>query len=240
MRAARLLALLDLLRRQRRSISGPAIAQALHISLRTVYRDIATLRGQGADIPGDPGVGYELRPGFLLPPLMFGPDELEALVLGMRWVGAQADPELAQAAANALARITGALPTSLRLAVDTSGLFAPRSARCAAAAEPWLGALRRAIRDERALRMQYVDQAGLATERVVWPFAIAFFDPATRLFAAWCELRGDFRHFRASRVQALQDAGHAYPTRRHLLIRRWRALQVERASQLDPPHGADH
>ncbi|HZF79426.1 MAG TPA: HTH domain-containing protein, partial [Rubrivivax sp.] len=94
-RAARLLALLDLLRRQRRALGGPAIAQTLGISLRTVYRDMATLRSQGADISGDPGVGFKLRPGYLLPPLAFSEDELEALVLGMRWVRTQADPGLA-------------------------------------------------------------------------------------------------------------------------------------------------
>jgi predicted DNA-binding transcriptional regulator YafY len=221
-RAARLLSLLDLLRRQRRALGGPAIALALGVSLRTVYRDIVTLRAQGADIAGDPGVGYELRPGYLLPSLMFGVDELEALVLGMRWVGAQADPELAQAADSALARITGTLPPALRLAVDTSGLFAPRAAD-RGVPEPWLPALRRAIRDERVVRLQYVDVAGLPTERIVWPFAMAFFDPGARTFAAWCELREDFRHFRADRVQTLEDAGRRYPTRRHVLIKRWRA-----------------
>lgn len=220
-RAARLLALLDILRRQRGAIAGPAIAQALGVSLRTIYRDIDTLRLQGADIAGDPGVGYAMRPGYLLPALSFGTDELEALVLGMRWVSQQADPELANAADTALARIAGSLPTPTRLSIDTSGLFAPRTAR-RTLPEPWLGTLRRAIRDERVVHMQYVDQKGELTERVVWPFAMAFFDPDARVFAAWCELRGAFRHFRADRVRALEDAGRAYPTRRHLLIQRWR------------------
>ncbi|HLL12378.1 MAG TPA: YafY family protein [Rubrivivax sp.] len=221
-RAARLLALLDLLRRQRRALAGPAIAQTLGISLRTLYRDMATLRGQGADIAGDPGVGFQLRPGYLLPPLAFSEDELEALVLGMRWVRTQADPGLAQAAAGALGRITGTLPAPLRLAVDTSGLFAPRSTP-RLAPEPWLGALRLAIRNERALRLHYADQQGQLSERVVWPFAMAFFDPDIRTFAAWCELRADFRHFRADRVRGLEDTGRRYPAHRHVLIERWRA-----------------
>lgn len=236
-RASRLLNLLDLLRRQRRAIGGPALAQALAVSLRTVYRDIATLRSQGAEIAGDPGIGYELRPGYLLPPLMFGPDELEALVLGMRWVGAQADPELARAATAALARITATLPAPTRLAVDTSGLFAPRGTP-RTAPEPWLGALRRAIRDERVLRLRYVDGAGLDTERRVWPFAMAFFDPDTRLFVAWCELRGDFRHFRADRVRDIEDAGCHYPARRHVLIQRWRA-QNPHYAHAEPCSGLD-
>lgn len=240
-RAARLLELLDLLRRQRGAIGGPAIAQALGVSLRTIYRDIDTLRLQGADIAGDPGVGYAMRPGYLLPALSFGTDELEALVLGMRWVATQADPELAEAANTALARIAGSLPAPVRLSIDTSGLFAPRASR-STVPEPWLGALRRAIRDERVIRMTYVDRTGQLTERFVWPFAMAFFDPDVRLFAAWCELRGDFRSFRASRVRTLEDAGRAYPTRRHLLISRWRPLMEAQRRAMSEPHGTakDH
>lgn len=221
-RAHRLLRLLDLLHGRRRPVSGAALAGDLAVSLRTVYRDIATLREQGADIAGDPGVGYQMRPGFLLPPLMFSQDELEALVLGARWVQGLADRELARAADGALTRITATLPAALRLAVDTSGLFVPRGRRDSGSAEPWLPTLRHAIRDEEALLMDYVDADGRSTRRTVWPFAMAFFDPGARLIAAWCELRQDFRHFRAERVAGLERAGRRYPVRRHVLIRRWR------------------
>lgn len=220
-RAARLLHLLDHLRRARRPLLAADLAAAFGVSTRTLYRDIASLRAQGVDIQGDPGIGYSMRPGFLLPPLMFGEDELEALVLGARWVQAQADAELAQAAGSALARIGATLPEPLRIAIDTSGLFVPvwHENRLP---EPWLPLLRRAIRDERKLRMRYVDASGESTLRVVWPFAMAFHDPVTRMFAAWCKLRGDFRHFRADRVHTLEDGGDRYPQRRHQLIRRWR------------------
>jgi biotin operon repressor len=124
-RSARLLQLLDTLRRARQPQTGPELAQALGVSLRTLYRDIATLRTQGADILGDPGIGFEMRPGFLLPPLMFNADELEALLLGARWASLQADPQLAQAATAAMDRIRSALPLELRIAVDTSGLLVP-------------------------------------------------------------------------------------------------------------------
>ncbi len=220
-RAARLLHLLDRLRRARRPVSAAELAEALSVSPRTLYRDIASLRAQGADIQGDPGVGYRMRPGFLLPPLMFDEDELEALVLGARWVQAQADAGLAAAAGSALSRISATLPEPLRIAIDTSGLFVPTWQENRTP-EPWLPVLRHAIRHERKLRMDYVDAAGGATSRTVWPFAMAFYDPLTRMFAAWCELRGDFRHFRADRVRALEDTGEGYPERRHALIRRWR------------------
>lgn len=218
-RPARLLQLLDLLRRARRPVSGPALAQALGVSLRTLYRDIATLRGQGAVIEGDPGVGYEMRPGFVLPPLMFTPDELEALLLGARWASRQADPELANAAAAAVDRIRSVLPLDLRIAIDTSGLMVPAFDR-EPEPEPWQAALRIAIRREHKVRLHYTDEQGRASERVIWPFALGFFEHA-RVVAAWCELRQDFRHFRADRVRAVEDTQQRYPEPRHALIERW-------------------
>ncbi len=230
-RAARLLQLLEHLRTYRHPVAGAQLAQAQGVSLRTLYRDIATLREQGAQIEGDPGVGYVLRPGFTLPPLMFSADELEALVLGARWVASHAaDPELARAARDAVQRIGAVLPPELRLAVETSGLFVPARAHAPSPA-PWLPVLRRAIRDEHALLLHYRDEGGAVTQRRIWPFAMAFFDHA-RLIAAWCELRQDFRHFRADRVVDLADSGTRYPERRHALIRRWRA-QMRHFSRTD-------
>jgi len=219
-RTARLLHLLEHLRAQRQPLPGPQLAAQAGISLRTLYRDVATLREQGARIEGDPGVGYVLRPGFTLPPLMFSEEELEALVLGARWVASQsADPALAQAAQGVMNRIGATLPEPLRTAVETSGLFVPPRSEPAPAA-PWLPALRQAMRAEHVVWLDYLDEAGQTTRRRVWPFAMAFFEQV-RLMAAWCELRQDFRHFRADRVLALIDTGERYPERRHLLIRRW-------------------
>ncbi|MEN4904083.1 YafY family protein [Luteimonas sp. TWI1437] len=233
-RATRLLRLLDDLRRRLLPVPGRELADALGISLRTLYRDIEALRGQGAEIHGDPGVGYQLRPGFLLPAMMFSDEELEALVLGARWVGSHADPELADAATRALDRLVGVLPEALRLQVETSGLFAPHWAP--SQPESWLPILRRAIRGERALRMHYADVAGRGSVRTIWPFAMAFLSE-TRLLAAWCEARGDFRHFRADRVVSLEDTGVRYAVRRHELLRRWHAQR--RAVQHTAPAGGD-
>ena len=224
-RATRLLQLLDDLRRRRQPVTGARLAEHLGVSLRTLYRDIDALRAQGADIDGDPGVGYRLRAGFMLPPMMFSPEELEAVVLGTRWVASHADPELAEAAGRALDRVVGVLPEALRLQVETSGLFAPDWTP--GPREPWLPVLRRAIREGNAVRMRYVDAQGRPSERVVWPFAMAFL-AEMRLLAAWCEMRGDFRHFRADRVQALEDTGQRYPEQRHQLLRRW---QTQRLAQ---------
>src|SRR5437016_12050795 len=122
-RAQRLLDLIQALRGYRRPVSGAVLAEALGISLRTLYRDIDTLKAQGAHIDGEPGVGYVLRPGFMLPPLMFSQDELEALVLGSLWVSERADAALKAAAQNAIAKIAAVLPPDLRHAVDASALL---------------------------------------------------------------------------------------------------------------------
>jgi predicted DNA-binding transcriptional regulator YafY len=151
--------------------------------------------------------------------MMFSEEELEAMVLGTRWVAGHADPELAAAARAAMGRILGILPDSLRLQVETAGLFAPDW--CPTAPEPWLPTLRRAIRDQRALHLAYADAGNRLSQRTIWPFAMAFLDDR-RLLAAWCELRGEFRHFRADRVLGLEDAGRCYPQTRHALLKRWR------------------
>lgn len=224
-RATRLLRLVDELRRRRAPVRGELLAEKLGVSLRTLYRDIDALRAQGADIAGEAGVGYQLRRGFLLPPMMFNADELEAIVLGTRWVAAHADPDLATAAGRALDRIVSVLPDELRLEVETSGLFAPDWSPVEP--EPWLPLLRHAIRDGRVLRMHYRDGEGQASERLIWPFAMAFLADR-RLLAAWCEARADFRHFRADRVLALEDTGRHYPEGRHRLLHRWQREHLHR------------
>jgi len=222
-RAQRLLDLIQLLRRHRRPVSGAALAGELGISLRTLYRDIAALQAQGANIDGAAGLGYLLRPGFLLPPLMFSEEEIEALVLGMRWVAERGDAGLGEAARNALAKVESVLPNELRLVVDsTTLLIGPGEHVAGGDAE--LAAIRQAIRDERKLDIHYRDRDASATRRTIWPFALAFFDRA-RVVVAWCELRQAFRHFRTDRISALTSSKARYPRRRHALLKEWRALE---------------
>jgi predicted DNA-binding transcriptional regulator YafY len=219
-RTERLFTLMDALRRHRRPVTAADLAAELKVSVRTVYRDVRTLAGLGAPIDGEAGLGYLLRPGFFLPPLMFGEAELEALVLGMRFVERQGDEDLAAAARNALAKIAAAAPADLRDTIAVTGLYAPA---------PWmpppdrhlLPGLREAIRGERKLELGYVDEKGAATERVIWPIALAFYQDR-RTVAAWCELRHDFRHFRTDRIARLEPTGERYPRRRALLIAEWR------------------
>src|ERR1700761_3388996 len=122
-RAERLLDLIQLLRRHRMPVAGAVLAGELAISVRTLYRDIETLKAQGAHIAGEPGVGYVLRPGFMLPPLMFSEEEIEAIVLGSRWVADRADAALSAAARNALAKTAAVLPQDLKTSLDASSLL---------------------------------------------------------------------------------------------------------------------
>lgn len=222
-RSERLFDLLHALRQHRRPVSGKVLAGETGVSLRTLYRDIASLQALGAPIEGEPGVGYVLKPGFLLPPLMFTPEEIEALVLGARWVGKRADARLSGAARSALARIGAVLPDALRETVETAPLLVgPGPAFPADAVDPAL--LRTAIRTERRLALHYRDGAGTASERVVWPFALAFFDEA-RILLGWCELRQGFRHFRTDRIAAATLLDGRYPKRRQALLREWRRAE---------------
>jgi predicted DNA-binding transcriptional regulator YafY len=213
------------LRRHRRPVSGQALAAEIGISIRTLYRDIAALRAQGADIEGEAGVGYILRPGYMLPPLMFSRAEIEALVLGGRWVAKLADSPLTAAADDALAKITAVLPADLRNDLETTMLFVgPRSIGDSEAVD--LEAVRQAIRAERKLRITYVDGKGVRTERTIWPFALGYFEQM-RVLVGWCESRNDFRHFRTDRILAMSEMKERYPRRSGALLREWRQTQLE-------------
>ena len=220
-RAARLLSLLQLLRRHRTPVSGAALAGELEISLRTLYRDIATLQGQGADITGEAGIGYCLRPGFTLPPLMLDRNELEALTLGMAWVADRGDGQMQAAAREVLAKMAAVIPDDLRQDLDcTTMLVGPGS--WASHDDEVYVQLRTAIRSELKLRIAYRDQHGMDSQRTVWPCAIALFDHA-RVVVAWCELRMSFRHFRVDRITGLASTTSRYPRRRQELLHDWRA-----------------
>ena len=219
-RAERLLELIQVLRRHRHPVSGAVLAGATGVSLRTLYRDIDTLKAQGAHIDGEAGMGYVLRPGFMLPPLMFSEEEIEALVLGSRWVHQRADRVLAEAAANVLAKVGAVLPDDLRETLDDSGLLIAGGDPIAAG-DAELPKIRQAIRRERKLGLAYRDKDGVASRRTIWPFAVGFFEKS-RVVVAWCELRQDYRHFRTDRIDKLIITDTRYPRRRQAMLKEWR------------------
>jgi predicted DNA-binding transcriptional regulator YafY len=220
-RAGRLFQLMDALRGHRRPVTAAALAEKLGVSERTIYRDIHALAQLGAPVDGEAGIGYVLRSGVFLPPLMFDPDELEALVLGARWVRHQGDAALADAAARALAKIATATPRDLRDHMAETSLWVPMGPS-KPAADPFVQPAREAIRRQCKLRIDYRDESGKSSERTVWPFALAFFQDR-RILAAWCELRDANRHFRVDRIARAEATEDRYPRPRHELIKAWRA-----------------
>jgi len=215
-RAARLLQLVQTLRRHRAPVVAQALAEELDVSVRSIYRDIGTLRGQGATIVGEAGVGYQLRPGFLLPPLMFSDDELEAIVLGLRLAELHGDEGIQEAADDVIAKLRAVLPPDLRAMVDDSGLLAgPPLSRPPETVDA------SAIRASRKARIIYRDGENRATERVVWPLALSFFE-RSRMVVAWCELRSDYRCFRVDRMQSWQQLAERIDRPRMTMLAEWR------------------
>jgi predicted DNA-binding transcriptional regulator YafY len=198
-RADRLFEIIQHMRR-RPTVRARELSEALEVSERTIYRDIQDLMASGVPIEGEAGVGYVLKAGFDLPPLMFKEQEIEALVLGARMVESWGDSELALAATDAIAKIEAVIPDRLREYMATTALLAPASFDM----EPIkcdLADLRRAIRSHLKVHFRYTDVLRQKSERTVRPLSLAFFGPVW-ILAAWCELRGDFRTFRLDRMES--------------------------------------
>jgi len=205
-------------------VSGRQLSDELEISLRTLYRDMAELSAQRVPITGEAGMGYVLDEGYDMPPLMLTADELEAAVLGAAMVAAQADPSLARAARDLVAKLSAAIPDELRPVVmdgSTRSITTPPLAD-----QSFDGTIiRNAIRERFKLRLAYLDGAGVATERVIWPLLIAYLN-SVRYIVAWCEKRNDYRHFKIDRVQSLDVLDGKYPGRRDVLIKGWEKAVV--------------
>jgi predicted DNA-binding transcriptional regulator YafY len=219
-RSHRLFDIMQILRRHRRPVTGKEIGWELGVSLRTVYRDIATLQSMGAEIDGEAGVGFVLRPGFLLPPLMFSEEEIQALAIGADWVGKQTDLALARAAQNAIGKIAAVLPPDLRVLIHDDSLQILGKAPADPAFD--LATVRLAMRQQSKIQIAYRDVHLSFSDRTIWPISVGFVD-RNRYLAGWCELRAAFRMFRADRIESLAVLADRYPGRRHDLVRQWRA-----------------
>ncbi|MGO4738575.1 helix-turn-helix transcriptional regulator [Bosea sp. 2KB_26] len=227
-RAERLLDLIQGLRRRRRPVTADTLAAELDVSVRTIYRDIGALMRQGVPVRGEAGIGYVLDAGFDLPPLMLSPDEIEAVLVGMRWLGERADPVLARAAEDVVSKVAAVLPPHLRPILLDGALFAP-AYRCDQPVDQIDAAgIRAAIRQGRKLAIRYRDEAGQETDRMIWPIGMTFYE-RVRIVIAWCELRQAFRHFRTDRITDLILREERYPARRADLFRRWEKEEEEAA-----------
>jgi len=238
-RADRLFQIIQILRRSARPVTAGDIARELEVSVRTVYRDVADLIAQRVPVQGEAGFGYILDDAFDMPPLMLTPDEIEAAVLGAQWVAGRGDPVLANAARDLIAKITSVVPERLRPFIADPAIAA-RPTRAPAAPDGIdLARTREWIREGRKIRIDYRDERGDHSLRVIWPVILGFFDEK-RMLAAWCELRQDFRHFRADRVAAADFLDERYEGRPAALRQRWKRHLAEKhaaqsASGAHPP-----
>ncbi len=229
-RADRLFQIIQILRRSRRAVTAVEIARELEVSPRTVYRDVADLIGQRVPVRGEAGFGYILDDAFDMPPLMLTPDEIEAAVLGAQWVAGRGDPVLANAARDLIAKITSVVPDRLRMLIDDPSIGTRPAIRHTpdgidmAQARVW-------IREARKIRLDYRDERGSTSQRVIWPVIIGFFDE-TRMLAAWCELRQDFRHFRTDRIVDAAFLEERHGVRPGILRQRWKRDMAEKHAAL--------
>jgi predicted DNA-binding transcriptional regulator YafY len=195
----RLLEIVQYLRRHKLARASD-LAEAFGVTDRTIYRDIRDLIASGVPIEGEAGVGYVMRSGYDLPPLMFSEAEIEALVLGARIIESWADKELAAAAANVIAKVEAVIPERLRRYMENTALLAPEHHYMQPLVVD-LAELRAAIRNRRKIHFHYRDGVGDESERIVRPLSLAYFGPVWML-AAWCEARNDFRTFRIDRMSS--------------------------------------
>jgi predicted DNA-binding transcriptional regulator YafY len=197
-RADRLFTIVQLLRGGRH-VTARALAQRLEVSERTIYRDVDELTLCGVPIEGEPGRGYRLPKTFEIPPLMFERHEIEALVVGARFVEAWCGPGLAASARSALARIRGVVPAGLLSQVDDARVYTLRFGQNLAMAN--FEVVHQAIGQQRRLVIDYAGEDGAPTlDRTVRPLGLYFWGKVWTL-AAWCELRDDFRNFRVDRIR---------------------------------------
>lgn len=216
-RPDRLFRLLDALRRLPQPVKAARLAEETEVSLRTLYRDIETLRAGGALIDGAAGLGYRLTEDPALPPQMFDRLEIEALVLGLAEVRLVGDAALGLAADRALAKITASLPERVQRQAAHAVQMAYRYQR-RAEAPAHLAQVRSACWDEVALEIGYEDTAGTVTRRRVWPLAIVVLD-RTLMLLAFCQLRQDYRRFHLHRISGVVVLAESFRPRRVAMLR---------------------
>jgi predicted DNA-binding transcriptional regulator YafY len=220
-RTDRLFDIIQTLRVANGPMTAATLAEHLEVNIRTVYRDIATLQGQRVPIEGAAGIGYVLRRGFDLPPLMFTADEIDAISVGARLVRRLRDPGLQDAADSVLAKIATVLPDALRPGVVSAPFYVSDGAASAPTGID-LSDVRFAIRETRKLRITYTDAMGKRSNRTIWPIAMAYYVDVT-LIGAWCELRCDYRHFRVERIVTSTVLDTTFSTDGGRLMQGWLA-----------------
>ncbi len=210
-RADRLFQIVQYLRGGR-LLTARALADRLEVSDRTIYRDIADLVGSGVPIEGEAGIGYLMRSGYDLPPLMFNRAEIAALVAGARMIRSFGGADMALAAEEALTKIEAVLPEALRASAAGVAIDAHDAGALSDKDRAMVDRLDRATADHLKVTLVYRDAEGRPSERTVRPLGLWFWGKVWTLIA-WCELRDDFRMFRIDRIAAATESAPFRPER---------------------------
>ena len=228
-RSDRLFDIIQHLRTVSRPTTAATLAAELEVTPRTIYRDIATLQARRVPIEGAAGVGYVLRKGFDLPPLMFTVEEIEAIAVGARMVRRLRDPKLQEAADSVFSKVTVVLPEALRAQLVSAPIYVSEGSNASPGVD--MSELRGAIRDSRKVHIAYADEGGRRSHRTIWPIAMAYYVDVT-LIGAWCELRADYRNFRVERIASSTVLAEHFTQDNGRLFAEWSALPKDRP---DPP-----
>lgn len=215
-RNTRFFEIIQILRGATKPVFARELAEMLEVSVRTIYRDIATLQSMQTPIYGEAGVGYVMRKGYDLPPINFDTEEAEAISVGLELIARTGDAGLWRAAGRAARKLNEAAPGTRRLVASSWGMEAPKHAD--------LGLIRRAIRDEQKLALGYCDVNGVATRRVIRPLALIYYVDAA-IVVGWCELRHDFRHFRLDRTESCTGLDDQFTGKSAGLMAEWETTQ---------------
>lgn len=218
-RTDRLFKIIQILRSTKKVMTAQQLADELETSTRTIYRDIEELLAQHVPIRGEAGVGYLLQAGYDMPPLMLTPDEIEAAVLGAQWVAARGDSGLAHGARDLIAKINAVIPAHLRPLVMESSVMAPNFSSGQVDALD-MTQVREWIRQQGKLEIQYRDEAGRDSHRIIWPIGVAYFE-TVRIIVAWCEMRVAFRHFRTDRIMDVRFLAEKFAAPSKILREKW-------------------
>jgi predicted DNA-binding transcriptional regulator YafY len=239
-RADRLFDIIQALRTTPHPVTAAALAEQIEVTVRTIYRDIAALQGSRVPIEGAPGLGYVLRRGFDLPPLMFTTEEADAIAIGVRLLRRLRDAKLQQAAESVLAKLAVVVPEPLQLHLVSAPVYvSDGDSPPVTGVDP--AELRSAIHEARKVAITYVDETGHRTHRTIRPIAMAYYVDAT-LLGAWCELRNDFRNFRVDRISDAQLLDERFLAESGKLMAEWLALPKHRpdVTTLAPKQEVSH
>ena len=218
-RSARLFEVIQVLRSANGPILARDIARTLEVSIRTVYRDIASLQAMQTPIVGERGIGYVMRKGYDLPPINFDVEEAEAVSVGLSLIARTGDVALWRAAERAARKLQECAPGTRRLVTSAWGMNS--------APKVDLADVRKAIRNETKMQITYRDLAEQETRRVIWPLVLVYYLDAA-MIVAWCELRQDMRHFRLDRIAHCRVTDDDFRGRGEPLIDRWEIEHKDR------------